>query len=302
VNTPHGTPTSFFPRERPPVKLQHGKPEPSAITSHDEESLDAILARLKDDGCPLGADDPPDELSSFIPEEPVSSLNRKESAVAKPVYPVLAAHQRAEKDWDFHPLYARLDPWWGIIDAAFDLHLPRTVLRLDPRIRTNCAGYFRPGHNEFGMEMEIAIAVPPREELDAPHDLDFGDMLGTLAHEMLHLEQQLNGSPGSNNYHNRQYQRKAATLGLLVDSRGHQTYDPDGPFIALLRRHGVELPLQVQMMQALAAGLPLPPVRERRKSSRSKLRKWTCGCQNAWVGAREFVATCGLCNARFSSA
>jgi hypothetical protein len=241
---------------------------------------------------------PENRIATFLPGvDPASGINRKAEGVAKPVYPTLAEHQRAETDWDFHPLHAQLDAWWNIIDDEFGLRLPRTVLRLDTKLRTNCAGYFRPGHNELGLLMEIAIGVPPAEEMDT---LDFPEVLGTLAHEMLHLDQELNGHPGKHNYHNRQYQQKAAALGLRVDGKGHQTYDLDGPFLALIRRHGVEMPRQVQIELARLAGVPLPPMPVRKKKSRSKLRKWSCKCpQNVRVGAAIFIAHCPRCESPF---
>jgi len=130
------------------------------------------------------------------------SLNRKASLAEKPVYPALARHQGDETEWDYQPLYAILGEWFDRFNDRFRLLLPRVPLRLDPTIRRNCAGYFRPGHNEFGLVYEIAVAVPPLAQLAT---VDVGDLLGTLLHEQLHLLQELTGLPGQNNYHNAQY-------------------------------------------------------------------------------------------------
>src|SRR6185437_10325694 len=90
----------------------------------------------------------------------------------------------------------------------FRLSLPRVTLRLDHRIRRNCAGYFLPGHNEFGLVYEIAVAVPSPEQLAG---MDRGDLLGTLLHEQFHLLQELTGIRGKDkgNYHNAQYRATA---------------------------------------------------------------------------------------------
>ena len=41
-------------------------------------------------------------------------------------------------------------------------------------------------------------------------------------------------------------------------------------------------------------GDPKPKVK-----GKSKLKKWTCGCQIVRVGKREFCATCDICNNKF---
>ena len=133
------------------------------------------------------------------------------------------------------------------INDRFRLGLPQVPLRLDSSIRRNCAGYFRPGHNEFGLAYEIAIAVPMPEQLAT---LDHGEVLGTLLHEALHLLQELTGMPGRNNYHNSQFRDTAERFGLLVDYRGHQKYSIDSPFLDLLAEYGVEPPLAVRVERA----------------------------------------------------
>jgi hypothetical protein len=39
---------------------------------------------------------------------------------------------------------------------------------------------------------------------------------------------------------------------------------------------------------------------EKRRKGRSSLRKWSCGCQNARVGTREFHAQCLICGNVFA--
>lgn len=219
-----------------------------------------------------------------------STLKCKDSGIRKPVYSALAVHQREETDWDFHEVAAILDHWYEILNSHFGLGLLRVPLRLDPAIRRNCAGYFRPGYNELGLLYEIAVAVPPVEE-NTP--IDLGDTIGTLLHEMLHLEQELTGTPGKNNYHNRQYRKRACEYGLLVDYRGHQSYAPESEFLNLLRRNGVALPMSVQMTQSLSvSALPIGQMIAARRKSRSTLTKWSCGCTNVWVGVSVLHALC----------
>jgi hypothetical protein len=220
------------------------------------------------------------------------SLNRKAGVVAKPVYPTLAAHQAAESDWEYQPIYVLLEEWFERFNARFRLNLPRVPLRLDRSIRRNCAGYFLADHNEFGLVYEIAVAVPPPDRLDV---IDRGDLLGTLLHEQIHLLQELTGIPGKgkNNYHNAQYRATVERFGLLVDYRGHQKYSTDSPFLDVLAEHGVEPPFAVQVERAVQLGQIPPPLPTRGKPpGKSKLRKWWCGCTNVRVGVAEFHAKC----------
>jgi hypothetical protein len=221
-----------------------------------------------------------------------SSLNRKARVVEKPVYTTLAVHQSEEADWDYHDLAVFFGEWYSRFNDRFRLCLPQVPLRLDPRIRRNCGGYFLPGHNEFGLVYEIAVAVPPPEQLAG---VDRGDLLGTLLHEQLHLLQELNGIRGKegSNYHNAQYRATAERFGLLVDYRGCQQYATDSVFLDLLAEFGVEPPYSVLVERATLRGENPPPAPPPKKNpGRSKLRKWSCGCTNVRVGVSEFFAKC----------
>lgn len=227
----------------------------------------------------------------FLPSGKVSySLNRKASMVAKPVYPTLAAHQADEIDWEYHGLYVFLDEWYTRFNERFRFHLPLVPIRLDQHIRRNCAGYFLPQHNEFGLVYEIGVAVPPPDQLN---DIDHGELLGTLLHEQFHLLQELTGISGRNNYHNAQYRATTERFGLLVDHRGHQKYAADSLFLDLLAEFGVEPPFQVRVERATLRGENPPPASPPKKGpGQSKLRKWSCGCTNVRVGVAEFFAKC----------
>ncbi|OWK40993.1 hypothetical protein [Fimbriiglobus ruber] len=254
------------------------------------------LDRWEDEGgaVPPAAEDAgavsPGAVAAPPGNDTLSGLNRKVAAVGKPVYRTLAAHQRAEAGWDYRHLSVVLDTWYRLFNDHFDLNVPRVPLRLDPAVQRNCAGYFRPGHNEFGLLYEIAVAVPPPGGLDR---IRLGDLLGTLLHELLHLDQELHGVPGQNNYHNVAYRDRAAAFGLLVDHRGHQEYAPDSPFLALLSRQGVGHPPAVRDSYAVAPGARPTAIRAVPKpAGKSKLRKWSCGCTNVWVGVATLHARC----------
>ncbi len=242
----------------------------------------------EDDGGAASPESAEEPSSAPAPSAKPSRLNRKVEVLDKPVYPAIAAHQKQEINWDYHPLADFLDEWYSRFNDKLRLALPQVPLRLDPGIRRNCAGYFRPGHNEFGLVYEIALAVPSTEEIDR---IDLGDLLGTLLHEQLHLLQELTGVPGRNNYHNAEYRATAERFGLLVDYRGHQQYAEGSLFAELLAEFDIDLPLSLRAKIAETRGEPAPP-RPPKLPGRSKLRKWTCGCTNVRVGVAELHACC----------
>jgi hypothetical protein len=268
---------------------------------------------LHDDGSSLTSDGGSGWLPDRAPQaeygydaqgKEVSALNLKPDDVTKPVYPALACHQRSEADWALRQVSVFLDEWWGRLVEEYGLAIPRTALRLEQNLRRSCLGYFRPGHNEFGLRGEIAIGLPPipaggRIELC---DLDLGDLLGTLLHEQLHLAQALHGVPSPHGHHNLGFRKKARRAGLVVDYRGHQTYDPDGAFLDLLRRHNVPLPWSVALPIPAAGQQPAGSQPKTGGGGSSTLKKWTCGCTNVRVAITDFRARCLKCGREFARA
>lgn len=196
------------------------------------------------------------------------------------ITPALADHQQAA-DWDWKDLAQRLYAFDRMLRDKFALDLPPFVIRF-ARLRSSTYGHFRADCNEFAVAGEVAINIR------FVGSLPFGETIGTLHHEQLHLWQHVHGRPGKGNYHNRQYQRKAAESGLIVDFRGHTQYDPDGRFIAFLREHGIEIP-------ALPTSLT-----ESRITASSKLKRWSCSCTNVWAAVPNVTANCLQCGQLFS--
>ncbi|HYT87561.1 MAG TPA: hypothetical protein VEL76_02475 [Gemmataceae bacterium] len=247
-----------------------------ALLTYDE----ILQQRWADDGgaCP----DSDDENLGF-------SLNRNQAPGpfrgGQAVYETLAAHQQTERDWSLHGVLVELHRWAEIFATEFRLQLPPVAFCVGPT-RRNCYGYFRPGHNQFGMRREILIRDTHVTCQIAKRE--FWPILGTLLHELLHAWQDQNGLPGLNNYHNAQFRGKAAEYGLIVDARGYTQFPPGGPFFAVLRKHGMPVP-----------AIPSPIVRER---GRSRLKKWSCGCTNVRVAVAHFRALCLNCNRPFAPA
>jgi SprT-like family len=197
----------------------------------------------------------------------------------QPVYHILAEHQQQETaGWDMERLIKELHRWKEIYVVEFKIEIPSVAFCIKPT-RSNCYGYFRPGHNEFGLTREIAINknhLACRERWQ---------VLGTLLHELLHAWQDAFGTPGKRNYHNAQFRETALRYGLVVDRRGVTDYATESPLMEHFRKYGVEIP-------ELPKPSPRPP-------GTSTLKKWSCGCTNVRVGIADFKAKCLKCNRGF---
>jgi hypothetical protein len=198
---------------------------------------------------------------------------------ASNVYRALARHQTTE-DWEFRELLNALHRWTGVLDFEFKLQIPHVALSVD-WLSSRRLGHFREGCNGFGLRGEIALN---RKHLA---DRPFWNTLGTVLHELLHAWQSTHRKPGKNNYHNVAYRRRAAELGLIVDSYGHTQYASDSPFLEVLQKYGVEIP-----------ALPEPKMYVR---GASKLKLWMCPCNvRVRVAVSRFRAKCLLCGGEFT--
>ena len=224
--------------------------------------------------------------SQVDPSEAIFGLNSKTAhesqAQGEPLYHALAAHQVSQEDWEFHEILVKLQCWKDIFPRELQFPVPPVALCIGAT-RSNCYGYFRPGHNDFGFRREIKINRSPL--LGRIQSGEFWRALGTLLHELLHAWQDTFGTPPKSNYHNKEFQTKAAQYGLIVDSRGVTDYAPDTPFFRVLEKYGVEVPK-----------LPTPWLRP---AGRSKLKKWSCGCTNVRVAVAHFRALCLACGNEF---
>lgn len=204
-------------------------------------------------------------------------------SAGQPAVPALTTHQQTAA-WEWQDLARLLYAYDRLLRDWFALDLPPFVIRFG-RLRLSRYGHFMPGCNEFAIAGEVAINV--RYVGAVP----FGELVGTLHHEQLHVWQHAHGRAGRGNYHNREYQRKAADSGLIVNSKGHTWYDPHGRFVAFLREHGIDLP---SLTPPAEVGQP--------SGGQSKLKKWTCGCTNVWAAVAVVTAVCRRCGRDFARA
>jgi hypothetical protein len=236
------------------------------------DTQDQALDRREAARSCLPAESPDHELGDF--------QFKLENGSQGDIYGQLAGHQRTA-DWDCRHLITQLQDWTRIFEEEFNLDVPEVTLGVD-YLRCTRLGHFRRGHNGFGLKGEIVL-----NRLHLGRDRVDIDSLGTLLHEQLHGWEQDHGKPGKWGYHTVAFIRKAGSLGLIVDHRGHTSYAPDSPFTRLLQKHGIIIP-------------PLgEPVVFTRQVGESKLKKWSCGCTNARVAVADFRARCLKCGELF---
>ena len=207
-------------------------------------------------------------------------------------------HVEAAQDWEWHGIATELYRWSDrFSDRFFDREMPDIVLsfaRLNVRI---LAGYTLK-RNPQGLLYEITFNS---KHLDRP----LWETLETLMHEYVHLWQQNYGQhPVSRNYHNREFVGRCERIGLHpAIGSGVHLRPADGAFAEFLKAYTVPEPAPLAEPKLGPKGNPLDwwtnPEDRRRRRGRSTLAKWSCGCQNARVGAKEFQACCLKCGRVF---
>jgi len=121
--------------------------------------------------------------------------------------------------------------------------------------------------------------------------------LETLLHEQVHLWQENFGKskhrPGRVS-HDKEFVEKCRSLGLYpTPVTGSHFQVADGVFADLMKEMGIPKPSDVPRETKADWFRPNKP------RGRSTLTKWSCGCQNARIGAKEFDAQCLRCGHRF---
>ncbi len=210
------------------------------------------------------------------------------------IYESLADHQQNES-WDFRDVMQELHVWAQRFNFEFKLEIPEVTIGIKDLGR-QYNGQFLEGHNSLGLRREIIIDRRHIEECLSQET--WYEVLGTLLHEQLHAWQEEHGKSGKRNYHNKQFQRKAAELGLIISPQGYKQYEApdDSPFFSVLEKHGVCVPK-----------LPEPDRLngQRARSGNSKLKLWVCGCRppvKVRVGRAVFQARCLICGCDFELA
>lgn len=227
------------------------------------------------------------------------------------VHEALAEHQQTE-NWQFQEAAKQVHLWVPRLIDEFKIDVGPIAVCID-RLSRNTLGHFRPKHNGFGLLGEIAIDSGHLNQKSEVNQqgltkveaengvVDFKiywDAIGTLFHELLHAQQEKAGTASPRNHHNANFRQIAERYGLIVDRYGVTTYDPDGPFIALLKKQGVEIPADLKALQKVPTHRAKP-----KGTGSSTLKKWSCtGCekrQNIWAGTAAVEVVCKRCKKDF---
>lgn len=192
-------------------------------------------------------------------------------------------------DWEMNSLAWTLYWFIDFFNTVFfkDQPVPVPALTFE-KTRVNNLGYYRIGFNDFAVKDQINL-----NKLYISRPLN--EVLQTLVHEMTHSWEYIyvpEEKRTKNWYHTKGFRQKMAAIGIMTNPKGVHMAVGD-PFVFLLRQHGVSFDTPLDPNGFII----IPP--KKKAKGKSKLRKWSCGCQNVRVGKSEFEATCDLCSNKF---
>lgn len=173
----------------------------------------------------------------------------------------------------------------------FDQRLPPVMFTLTRR--TGAYGYFHAEqfkHREDG-DQTHEIALNPNSM-----DRDIRAVLGTLVHEMTHLEQQEFGTPSKGGHHNMAWAQLMLRIGLTPTDTGAEGGKMTGRKVTHMIDEGG--PFDVAFQDLMPFDIPYftqPRDKAEKKKDKSKV-KHECGCGNkAWAKMGSHLI-CGDCN------
>lgn len=190
-------------------------------------------------------------------------------------------HESSVSDWYLKSAVNYLYRFFDFFNRQwFGGGLPQAVIAFK-KTRVTSLGHYRFGRNEFGLKHEINMNS---QYMERP----FCQILSTLLHEMIHLEEDVLGvkqGKRSGNNHTKFFRDRSGELGIPSDSRGY-SLGMGEPFVGFIKAHGVRIIDDKPGVKALKKGM-------------SNLKKYSCGCTNVRVGKKGFSAVCKLCGKEF---
>lgn len=198
-------------------------------------------------------------------------------------------------DWELNALAWELYWWVDFFQIAFfgDEPVPIPALTFE-RSRVNTLGHYRIGRNDFAVREQINL-----NRLYLSRSL--WQTLATLLHEMVH-SWEFTYVPDKKRtkswYHSKAFRVKMLEFGILTNNNGsHAGLDGKGKFVTILKQHAITFDTVPGVSYVNPGIIPINP--KPKVKGKSKLKKWTCGCQIVRVGKRTFSATCDICNNTF---
>lgn len=222
-------------------------------------------------------------------------------------------------------LYSLFQRLFVEINALFDPPLPVPMFALDQSPKT--LGYYRRGRF-VSAKGEIADEIAINPSYFASHG--FGELVQTMAHEMVHQWQAHHGKPSRSGYHNAEWAGKMESIGLMPSSTGEPGGRKTGQRVAdylmeggslealyqRLSAEGVMIPWYDRLVVALAAeagvgfslsssvtaaAVSLPVVKPEAKVKTSYSHQCSADTEPLKVWGRKGLAlTCGLCGGVFA--
>ncbi|MFH1126557.1 MAG: SprT-like domain-containing protein [archaeon] len=193
----------------------------------------------------------------------------------------LREHESSVGDWYLKNAVKYLYRFFDLFNAQwFSGRLPQAVIAFK-KTRVTSLGHYRFGRNEFGLKHEINMNS---QYMERP----FCQIVATLLHEMIHLEEDLLGmtpKKSSGNHHSKFFRDRAGLLGIPSDAKGY-SLGMGEPFTGFIQAHGVRIIEEKKGERKF-------------KKGKSNLKKYSCGCTNVRVGKKEFSALCRLCGKEF---
>jgi predicted SprT family Zn-dependent metalloprotease len=187
----------------------------------------------------------------------------------------------------------------------FSAKLPACLITLQRRKRSY--GYFSGERftTRDGTEVADEIALNPSFFAEC----SIADILSTLVHEMVHLQQQHFGTPSRAGYHNTEWAGMMRVVGLIPSATGEPGGKETGQSVSHYIEEGGSFARACAELIGLREGM-VPYIelgseiergtRERKASSKTKYTCPACGT-NAWAKP-DTRLVCGDCQARLEAA
>ncbi len=207
-------------------------------------------------------------------------------------------NELSAQDWALNNLAWELYWWVDTFQIAFFKNQPVPIPALTfEKTRVTTLGHYRIGRNDFAVREQINLN---KLHLQRP----LWDILVTLIHEMVHSWEYTYVPENKRTkswYHSKAFRVKMEEFGIICSEKGcHVGLASNGLFIHILSQHAVSFNEITNYGEAMPKGSAVYPITPPKKpKGRSKLKKWSCGCQIARVGRHSFEAVCRICGNDF---
>lgn len=187
-------------------------------------------------------------------------------------------------NWEINSLSWELYWWVGFFNIAFfkATPVPEPVFSFEAN-REKSLGHY-PVNGKGSTGDTYIYKVNPHQPL--------WQLLIAVLHLMTHAWQDLHGLSSKGWFHNKEFRVKMAKFGIECNQKGGCTA-LGNPFVFLLKKHGVIIGPRWHLEKFFKNQ------KTHRPNGKSKLKKWSCGCQNVRVGKKSFEATCDRCSNKF---